>query len=102
PDALGDQQTITLGPGAYNLTMQGSGETAGATGDLNIHGVDLSIVGAGAGQTIINASQLGDRAFHVAEGATLAISGVTIENGNSTQVGGTQGSLFSQGIDATR
>ena len=44
--ALGGDQTITLGRGVYTLTLAGAGETAGATGDLNVNGVNLSIIGA--------------------------------------------------------
>ncbi|HEV3341571.1 MAG TPA: choice-of-anchor Q domain-containing protein [Pirellulales bacterium] len=71
-DALGGQQTITLAAGTYQLSN---------LGHLDIHGVNLSIVGAGAGQTIIDASQANDRDFKVAGGATLQLSGLTVEKG---------------------
>ena len=57
-----------------------TGEEANATGDLDIAS-DLTINGAGASTTIINANQI-DRVLHIRSG-TIEISSVTITNGNS-------------------
>ena len=84
---LGGSHVIYLPAGTYHLTVPGANEDGNLTGDLNIlH--NITLVGAGAGQTIIDASALGDRAFHVEPGATLSISGVTIEGGSTTGDGG--------------
>jgi parallel beta-helix repeat protein len=71
--------TIVLGAGTYTLTLGGGNEDAAATGDLDITG-GLTITGAGAGVTIIDAAQL-DRVFDIKAGATVTISGVTMTNG---------------------
>lgn len=47
--------TIMLRAGTYRLTLAGAGEDAAATGDLDIL-QNLTIEGAGAMQTIIDAS----------------------------------------------
>lgn len=88
-NAAGGADTITLPAGTYVLSIAGTGENASATGDLDITG-DLTINGAGAGSTIINANNI-DRVFHGVPAAattiTIAISGVTIRGGNSTTLG---------------
>jgi len=78
-----------LTAGTYVLTRTGTGENAAATGDLDITNT-LTIVGAGSGQTIIDASGLiSDRVFHILPGAgTVVISGATILGGNVTGDGG--------------
>jgi len=73
------RDTIVLGPGVYVLSRAGAGETANATGDLDIRG-DLSLLGAGATATTIDARGI-DRAIHVAVGAGVSIDGVTITGG---------------------
>jgi predicted outer membrane repeat protein len=72
-NALGVPTEITVPAGTYNLTITGSGDNAG---DLDITG-DITIVGAGAGKTIVNASSLtNERIFDVFD--TLNLSGVTL------------------------
>ncbi|MEX0682036.1 MAG: right-handed parallel beta-helix repeat-containing protein [Dehalococcoidia bacterium] len=76
--------TITLPAGTYTLTITGPDEEAAVTGDLDVTD-DLTINGAGAGSTIIEACAgvpcAGvDRVFDVLTG-TVSISGVTIRNG---------------------
>src|SRR5579884_1015985 len=81
-------QVITLGPGTYNLTIPSDGTNNGSTGGLYVGNLNSSlplnlvIQGAGAGQTIINASGLGDRAFNVGAGANLTLEGVTVTGGS--------------------
>ncbi|MEQ9408411.1 MAG: DUF4347 domain-containing protein, partial [Fuerstiella sp.] len=79
--------TIYLGAGRYELTMDGSGEDLAATGDLDIL-KSVTIVGAGADDVTIDASTLTvvDRVLHIVSGTT-SISGVTITGGQSTTGG---------------
>ena len=77
---------INLPAGLYRLSIVGSDEDATATGDLDILG-DLQIVGAGRGQTVIDAGSLNDRAFHLHSG-DVSIEGVTISNGSTSGQGG--------------
>src|SRR5207244_3305019 len=58
--------TINVPAGSYRLTLAGGDNTA-ATGDLDIRD-DMTIVGAGASSTVIDAGGaggLGDRVFNV-------------------------------------
>ncbi|HUF52437.1 MAG TPA: choice-of-anchor Q domain-containing protein [Dehalococcoidia bacterium] len=91
-NALAGPDVITLPAGTYNLTRSGAGEDSASTGDLDITS-DLTINGAGAATTIIDAGDL-DRVFHVLSG-TVSISGVTIRNGN---LGGDGGGIYNSGI----
>jgi uncharacterized repeat protein (TIGR01451 family) len=81
-DNLGGSSTITLQAGTYKLTIASTGADDPSTGDLDVKGSGTSITidGAGASSTIINANHL-DRAFAVQSGESLSISGVTVENG---------------------
>ena len=77
------ESTIFLPAGTYTLTLDGIGEDAGATGDLDIvSGKTITIVGARPETTTIDAAGL-DRVFQVLGGATLNISGVTITGGST-------------------
>ncbi len=73
---------IDLPPGTYLLTRAGAGEDQADTGDLDITD-GLTITGAGAAATIVDGVTL-DRVFDILLGATLNISGVTIQNGDTT------------------
>jgi CSLREA domain-containing protein len=84
-NALGDA-VINLPSGIYNLTITGSG--GDSQGDLEITG-DITIVGAGAGATIINASGLGgDRVFEVTSTGNLGLSKLTVTGGSGLYTGG--------------
>ncbi len=79
---IDDDVTILLSAGTYTLSISGSNEDEALTGDLDIlPGGSVTIVGAGAGQTVIDASGLGDRVFQVHAGASVEIEGVTITGG---------------------
>jgi hypothetical protein len=93
-NAAGGHQTIFLGAGTYTLTLTGAGEGAAATGDLDISG-DVTIVGAGAGSTIIDGNAT-DRVFEILSG-TASITGVTITKGNLNNNGG--GILVASGAE---
>ena len=79
---------IVLGPGTYTLSNAGAdgGSENGATGDLDVTDPNLTIVGAGAGQTtILAATGLKDRIFDVRSGGGLHLKGVTISGGNAAE-----------------
>ncbi|MBI4732327.1 MAG: sortase [Chloroflexi bacterium] len=88
-NAAAGNDTITVPAGTYTLTIAGTGEDATATGDLDITS-NITINGAGAGSTIIQAGTIGypgvangiDRVFHVTGAFTVNISGVTVRNGS--------------------
>ncbi|MBE7550870.1 MAG: tandem-95 repeat protein [Anaerolineales bacterium] len=79
--------TIILDSGIYNLTIPGKNEDAAATGDLDINS-KIKIVGASNGQTLIDASGLSDRVFHILSYGKAVISKVTIERGSGSYGGG--------------
>jgi CSLREA domain-containing protein len=75
----GDDQ-IVLESGVYELTLPGSGEDGGATGDLDVAvGERVEVVGAGPQGTVIDASGL-DRVFDVA--GRLTLRDLTITGGS--------------------
>jgi hypothetical protein len=76
---------ITLPAGTYLLSIPSSGLDGDANGDLNLTTPGgslptITISGAGAGVTIIDAGHI-DRGFHIHAGRVAAISDVTIRNG---------------------
>jgi hypothetical protein len=85
---------IALPSGTYTLTIEGSGEDLAAAGDLDITD-DLTITGAGASTTIIDAGGMTtdpDRVFHLApdweSDVNVEMVGLTISNGWATSGGG--------------
>jgi predicted outer membrane repeat protein len=82
-DNVGGASTIILPADEYELTLESTAEDQPANGDLDIRGsaTAITIEGAGAGETVINANHI-DRAFAVQSGESLAVSGLTVENGN--------------------
>ncbi len=81
----GGGDTIVLSAGTYTLSLVGSGENAAATGDLDIN-QDVTITGAGS-STLIDASGLGDRVFHVRSGV-VSISDLHLTGGYESLGGG--------------
>ena len=81
--------TILLGSGTYNLTLNSGADDA--QGDLDIHN-DVTIIGQSPAETIIDAGGM-DRAFHVHNDAaiTVSISGLTIVDGQTGFSGETRG-----------
>jgi Ca2+-binding RTX toxin-like protein len=75
------RDTIILPRGTFLLSLTGRDEDIGLTGDLDITD-DLEILGAGRFETSIDADGI-DRVFHVAAGASLSISGLTITGGDA-------------------
>lgn len=84
-NALPGPDTINLGAGTYFLFNVGVDDTA-VFGDLDISG-NLTIIGAGASQTVIDADDI-DRVLHILPGADVSITGVTIRNGSAFNAGG--------------
>ena len=78
--------TINLPAGIYNLTLTGFGENAAATGDLDVT-ENLTIAGAGAATTTIDATALLDRLFDLRDHATVAISGLSLTGGRANNSG---------------
>ena len=78
--------TIIVPAGTYGLTLNSGGNADEVTGDLNVT-ASMTIQGAGAATTIVDANQI-DRAIHVGSTATITISGLTIKNGSTTGFGG--------------
>ena len=68
------------------LSIAGIGEDISATGDLDI-GSDITITGNGAQNTIIDGADI-DRVIHVLSNGSATISGVTIQNGSTGEIGG--------------
>ena len=80
--AAGDgADTIFLDSGTYSIYFW-DGEVGGSLSVWD----DLSIVGAGTGSTIIDASELNNRAFYISAATTM--SGVTITGGYTEGSGG--------------
>ncbi len=84
-DNAGGASTVTVPSGDFKLTIAATsvgGADDPSTGDLDVKtGVALTIAGSGASGTVIDATHT-DRAFAVHAGASLAISGVTVQNGS--------------------
>jgi Ca2+-binding RTX toxin-like protein len=81
-NALAVDNVIELPAGDYSLSIGGVGEEFSASGDLDVRNVGsrLTILGAGADVTTIDAASL-ERVFHVFAGSTFDIEGVTITGG---------------------
>jgi hypothetical protein len=75
---------IQLAAGTYNLTIHPTAIQDGASGDIAVTAPNLIIVGAGSGSTTINAAGLGDRLFHVKNGAHVKFVGVKITGGSAS------------------
>ncbi|MEA2374286.1 MAG: hypothetical protein QOD53_749, partial [Thermoleophilaceae bacterium] len=73
--------TVVVPAGNYVLTRTGSGENNGLVGDLDVKpNGKLTIVGAGARTTVIDANQI-DRVIDVLDDSVMDVSGVTITGG---------------------
>jgi hypothetical protein len=85
--ALVGARVITVPAGTYNLTN--STPCPASSGGVHLHyciSGSVSIVGAGANTTILDAGHA-DRVIFISPNANAQISGVTIQNGH--QSGGT-------------
>lgn len=96
---------IVLGPGTYSLSLAGTDEDLGATGDLDVL-EDLAIVGRDAAGTVIDANKI-DRVFDVQAGARLELVSLTVTDGHVLGgiggIGGNGGGIRVAGeLDLTR
>ncbi len=80
--AGGGIDLIDLPDGVFLLTRAGRDEDADATGDLDVAGDGVVVVGNGAAVSIVDGNGL-DRIFHVQAGAALLLlSNLTLRNGD--------------------
>ena len=91
--------TIILPAGTYSLTIPADVTDTANTGDLNLTPPALgnpaiSLQGAGAALTIIDANQL-DRVMHIESGRTAALSNLTLRGGFLVNDEG--GGLYNEG-----
>jgi|GEM_PF-2328708 len=76
----GGPETIVLPAGTYPLTIKGGAENENETGDLDVTG-EVTIQGAGARSTTVDATGLEDRVFEVRPAASLSLSRLTVSGG---------------------
>jgi hypothetical protein len=93
--------TIIVPAGIYTLTISAAGADGEANGDLNLTAPGsgnpvITIIGAGAGTTIIDANQI-DRVFFIHRSRTATISGVTIRNGYDAGTLNVGGGIYTLG-----
>jgi CSLREA domain-containing protein len=94
-NAFPGPDVIKLKTGLYMLTITGTAEDLGATGDLDITD-NLAIIGTGAKNTFINGGKL-DRVFHIIGSISVSFNNLTIQNGLATE-GGPGGEAVGGGI----
>ncbi len=87
--------------GVFTLTRAGFEDNA-ATGDLDITGGEVLLLGNGADRTVIDGGGL-DRVFHIQNGAIVMLQGVTVQNGDLSNDPGsfTGGGLLNDGSQLT-
>jgi hypothetical protein len=87
----------TINIPACTITLTGAAnDNANASGDLDI-GKDLTLVGAGPGSTRIRGGNL-DRVLHITGAFTVAISNMTITDGNVSGVSDSGGGISNFGL----
>ncbi len=87
----GGNWKILMPSGTFSLTVPGNGEDLAFAGDLDINGITMEIVGAPplpGPPTVIDASPMGDRAFHVLGNAQVTMRTLEISGGGSVGGGG--------------
>ena len=89
--------TILLPALTMTLTIPGGSEDGALTGDLDLTGT-VTLQGAGAADSVIEAAGLGDRAVDVLAGAQVSVSDLTIRGGSVPTTGETLGGgVFNSG-----
>ncbi|MCA9149816.1 MAG: DUF4347 domain-containing protein, partial [Planctomycetales bacterium] len=86
-NGTGGNDIIYLSSGTHVLTIMNAFEDAALTGDLDITSA-LTILGAGVGSTSIDGAGIDDRILEVRSGGSLTISGVTLQNADTTNLAG--------------
>ena len=74
--------TVVLPAGSFKLTLAGAGDDSNFIGDLDVLGTELTITGAGAALTTIDANAL-DRAIDVRTGRNATIRDLTVTGGRA-------------------
>lgn len=96
--------TVVLPAGNYGLTIEPTGGTPGDSGDLNVGG-ELTIEGAGARKSVIDASAIKDRVLELEDGGTLTLIHLGVTGGNTSDGGGgiysENGELTLEGVAVT-
>jgi len=87
---------IQVAAGTFTFSIAGRDEDFAATGDLDIRD-NLSIVGAGSADTVIDAGGL-DRVFQVFADVRLDITGVRIAGGDAGDLFDDGGGILSSGV----
>src|SRR2546425_997375 len=79
-NAIAGPSTIEVPAGIYKLTIHGANEDGATTGDLDING-RLTIEGAGAKSTIIDAKPAKDRVLDILPAGNVTLTDVTLLRG---------------------
>ncbi len=80
-------------PAGGIATSMRAGENANESGDLDITG-NLTISGAGSSTTVVDASNVNDRVFHIEGGDTVQINDITITGGHLTDGSARGGGIY--------
>ncbi|MDQ3724519.1 MAG: right-handed parallel beta-helix repeat-containing protein [Actinomycetota bacterium] len=81
--------TIVLPAGHYLLTIKGDEEDENQTGDLDLTNKgEVTIAGAGARTTVIDAAGLEDRVIDIQPGAALSLAKATVTGGDVSDENG--------------
>lgn len=94
-NALAGPDEIVLPAGTYRLTLRGEDDSA-AAGDLDVTDA-LTVTGAGAATTIVDARKAKDRAFDVTGSGALVLGGVTVQKGKAPKGSTGGGGIRNQG-----
>lgn len=96
--------TVVLPAGHYGLTIEQTGGTPGDSGDLNAQG-ELTIEGAGARKSVIDASAIEARVIEFEDGGVLKLVNLGVTGGNTEGAGGgiysENGELTLEGVAVT-
>jgi CSLREA domain-containing protein len=84
----GGTNTIIVPAGTYDLTIEAAAGDGIENGDLNVSDEALTITGAGARRTVIDANLIEDRLFNAEPGSMLNLEGLGITGGRTSGNGG--------------
>jgi len=97
-NALPSDDSIVIPEGIYVLTIPGTDDDSGQSGDLDVLG-DVVITGAGSAATVVDGGHA-DRVFHVLPGVAVRMEGLTVRKGWATGPSGPSGEgggIYNQG-----
>lgn len=104
-NTTGGTNTVVVPAGTYALTLEAEGGDGIENGDLNVTDENLTIQGAGARQTILDAGQIEDRVINSEGASALALAGLTVTGGRTSDDGGgiyaEEGPLSLSGVAVT-